>query len=222
MAIAAIFDIDGTLVTFKFDVQGTRKALIDELSSRGVDTEGIDLSTPTQMILDAAKSRMGPAGQEGFESYRRRVFAILDSFELEGAASTIPLPGVNEALEGLKSSGVRLAVLTNSGRKPASEALGRAGLSGLFEFVITRDDADTMKPKPEGLLKAVNLLSLPKGDVCYVGDSPFDIAAARGAGIRVVSIATGNYSMNQLKDAGADYVISSLSELGAVLGVQPK
>jgi len=222
MAVAAIFDIDGTLVTFKFDVQGTRRALIEELKARGVDTTGIDLTTPTQQILDEAMERMGRANQAGYAAYRRRAFEMLDAFELEGAATTKPFPGVRDILVRLKSHGVRLAVLTNSGRKSASEALRRGDLLGLFEFVITRDDAEAMKPRPEGLLKAVHLLSLSKEEVYYIGDSPFDIHAARAAGIRVVSVATGSYSRERLKDEGADYVISSITELGAVLGVQPK
>ena len=92
MEVAAIFDIDGTLVTFKFDVQGTRRLLIAELVSRGVDAGGLELHTPTQGILDAARTRMGDG--RSFEEYRAKAFSILDSFELEGASATRPFPGV--------------------------------------------------------------------------------------------------------------------------------
>lgn len=218
MAVAAILDIDGTLVTFNFDVRGTRKALIAELRARGVDTAGLDLNTPTQGILDAAKARM--KSDAGYREYRSRVFSILDEFELEGAKSTAPFPGVRAALVDLKSKGVRLAVLTNSGRRSATEALGRAGLVDLFEFVLTREDTDAMKPSPDGLFKAAKMFSMPLDQIYYVGDSPFDIMAAKGAGIRVVSVATGNYSSDRLRGEGADYVIDSLSELGSVLGVR--
>ena len=54
MTVAAVFDIDGTLVTFTFDVRGTRKALLDEVQRRRMDTSGLDLTTPTQKILDHA------------------------------------------------------------------------------------------------------------------------------------------------------------------------
>ena len=221
MPSAAIFDIDGTLVTFNFDVQGTRKVLIAELASRGVDVTGLDLNTPTQGILDVARARMTGDGKKITE-YREKVFSILDKFELEGVASTSPFPGVRRVLLALKAKGVRMAVLTNSGRRSASEALQRAGLTGLFEFVLTREDTESMKPSPDGLLKAASMLSLPAGEVYYVGDSPFDIMAARGAGMKVVSVATGSHSAERLKASGADFVISTLDELGSVLGVQPK
>jgi len=218
MATAAIFDIDGTLVSFKFDAQGVRRALIEELNGRRVDTSGLDPSIPTQSILDAARKRMA-VGDGGYEDYRRTAFDILDTFELKDIASTKPLPGIREALAGLKAEGVRLGVLTNSGRKAATRSLTVAQLSSFFEFVLTRDDTETMKPRPEGLLKAVAMLSLPKEEVYYVGDTPYDVMAAKGAGVRSVSVATGNYTLDRLAAARPDFVIASVSELGQVLGI---
>ncbi len=216
MAVAAVFDIDGTLVTFKFDAQGTRRALLAELAARGVDTSGLDVTSTTQMILDAAKTRMA-SRDGGYEDYRRRAFDILDSFELKDISSTKPLPGMREALVSLKERGVRLAVLTNSGRKAATVSLTVAGLLDFFEFILTRNDTEKMKPSPEGLLQAVALLSLPKGDVYYVGDTPYDVMAAKGAGVKIVSVATGNYTKERLTAEGADFVISSVADLGGVL-----
>ena len=216
MAVAAIFDIDGTLVSFKFDAEGTRRALIGELRARGVDTSGLDVTSTTQKILDAAKERMAP-GDGGYGGFRRKAFDILDTFELKDIYSTKPFPGMREALVGLKSKGVRLAVLTNSGRKAATKSLTVAGLLGFFEFVLTRDETETMKPRPEGLLQAVTMLSLPREKVFYVGDTPYDIMAAKGAGVKSVSVATGSYTAARLAAEGADFVISSISDLGDIL-----
>jgi len=221
MVVAAIFDIDGTLVSFKFDAEGVRTALIGELRARGVDTTGLSLSNPTQTILDTAKARMAPEGG-GYADYRRKAFDILDNFELRDVASTKPFPGIREVLVGLKAKGVRLAVLTNSGRKAATRSLTIAGLLGIFEFVLTRNDTETMKPRPEGLLRAISMLSLPKDDVYYVGDTPYDVMAAKGAGVKSVSVATGSYLPDRLSAEGPDFVISSISELSSVLGIQSK
>ncbi|HXW94680.1 MAG TPA: HAD family hydrolase [Nitrososphaerales archaeon] len=218
MVVAAIFDIDGTLVSFKFDAVGVRTALIGELRVRGVDTSGLDLSSPTQKILDTAKARMVP-GDGGYGDYRRKVFGILDTFELRDIASTKAFLGTRDVLADLKAKGVRLAVLTNSGRKAATKSITIAGLLGLFEFVLTRDDTETMKPRPEGILQAVSMLSLPKDDVYYIGDTPYDVMAAKSAGVRSVSVTTGSYASDRLASEGADYVISSISELGNLLGI---
>ena len=219
MVVGVIFDIDGTLVTFHFDVRGTRKALIEELARQGLDTGALDLSTPTQRILDSAREQSEAGRGPGYEALRRAVFSILDGFESKSSEAASILPGVRGALDSLRSKGVRLAVLTNSGRRSAQAALGRAGLLDCFEFVLTRDDTEIMKPRPEGLEMAAARFGLSKAEVCYVGDSDLDVRAARAAGIRGVSVATGNHTAERLKAEGADYVISGLSELGAILGV---
>ena len=215
--VGVIFDIDGTLVTFRFDVRGTRRALIGELARRGFDTGGLDLSSPTQRILDRAREQA--SSDKVYAEVRASVFAILDGFEVESSETTSVLPGARQALDALLSRGVRLAVLTNSGKRAANASLSRAGLLDCFEFVLTRDDTEIMKPRPEGLEMAAARFGIPKGSVFYVGDSAFDIQAAKAAGIRVVSVATGTYSAERLKSEGSDYTISRLSELSAILGV---
>jgi len=218
--VAAVFDIDGTLVTFKFDVQGTRKALLQELVGGGFDTAGLSLTTPTQLIVDSARMQVeSGAVRADFEALRSRLYSILDAFEGESGPTTIVFPGVRATLDRLRSRGVRTAVLTNSGRKAALDVLARAGIVDCFEFVLTRDDVPAMKPSAEGLKKAVSLLGLPADRVYYVGDSLYDVAAAKLAGLKVVSVATGNYTADRLRADGADFVVSSVCDLPRLLGI---
>jgi len=220
LTAAAIFDIDGTLVTFTFDVQRSREALLREMSARGFSTERLGLATPTQLIIDAAHDQVARGQVEAdFEALRKRFYDILDGFELASVSTTSVLPGVSESLTYLKSRGVRLAVLTNSGRKAAAKALERAGLTRMFEFVLTRDETLSLKPRPEGLKMAVLMLGVPTGDVYYIGDSTMDIIAARAAGLKLISVATGSYSGDRLRKEGAELVVSSLEELPRVIGV---
>ncbi len=219
MAVAAVFDLDGTLVTFNLDIQEWRRVLLDVLSKRGFDTGGLGLTTPTQEILDHARSQVVPERPEAYESLRREAFSVLDRLESEGVASASVFPDTVDTLRYLKSKGVRLCVLTNSGRKAASESLKKAGLSSFFEFVLTRDDTETMKPRPEGLLKAVAMLGLPAAETFYVGDSRYDVMAAKQAGVRSVAVATGNYTVETLKGMGADFAITSISQLPTALGI---
>ncbi len=220
MPSAALLDVDGTLVTFKFDVQGTRKALIEELARAGLDTSGLTLASPTQEIIDSAgrQARSGARGVD-YPSLRARLFSILDRFEEESTRDAEVFPGTRETLLYLRDRGVRLAVLTNSGRKAAYEVLRRAGIYDCFDFILTRDDVETMKPSPEGLLKALDLFSIPKAEILYVGDGLFDIMAAKRAGLKVIGVATGLYTAARLREEGADHVISSLKELPGLFHV---
>jgi phosphoglycolate phosphatase len=219
MAVAAIFDLDGTLVTFNLDIQEWRKVLIGLLERRGFDIGGLELTTPTQDILDSARGQAGPRKPKVYESLRKEAFSILDSLELESVASATVFPDAVETLTYLKAKGIRLCIVTNSGRKAASESLKKSRLGSFFEFVLTRDDLETMKPRPDGLIEAVARLGVSPGDVLYVGDSRYDIMAAKQAGVRSVAVATGNYSTEKLKEMGADVVVTSLSQIRGVLGI---
>ncbi len=213
-----IFDVDGTLVTFTFDIKGAKTAMITELISMGLDTTGLSVSSSMLEILEAARSQAEGRGMgHDFRVVKKQLYSILDSSEMETGAAAEVIPRIRETLEYLRSKSVRLAVVTNSGRRPALERLTRSGLLDLFDFVLTRDDVETMKPSPAGVEKAVALLSLPKGDVYYVGDSLMDIQAAKRAGLKVISVATGNYTMERLKDEGSDCVLETLAELPGFL-----
>lgn len=220
MTLGILFDLDGTLFTFNFDIQGSRRALLSELSKFGFDTSGLSLNSPTQNIIDAAKSQVAAGSVKvDFASVKRRLYSILDEFEIESGKSVTAFPGAKEVLVTLRSRSAKLAVLTNSGGRASSRLLERSSLRSFFDFVLTRDDVDAMKPRPEGLSQAVSLFGLPKERVVYVGDSPYDIMAAKAAGLKVVSVATGNYRVERLRSEGADVVVGSLAELPSVLAL---
>ena len=86
MIRAVIFDVDGTLVTFTFDIVGTRSALIGELLGRGYSTTNLTTTTLTQVILDSAKEQID-SGQvkDDYQTLRSRVYSMLDRFELDSA-----------------------------------------------------------------------------------------------------------------------------------------
>ena len=219
MTRAVIFDLDGTLVSFHFDVQGSRRALLEELSRRGFGLSVSNLSLPTQEILDAAKRQVDSGVvRADFGEVRRVLYGILDEFELNGSQKSEPFSDTKETLGELKRSGTRLAVVTNSGRTATIALLRRTQLLDFFEFVLTRDDVDRIKPDPDGLLNAISRLELPPTEVLFVGDSVLDILAAKRAGLRVVSVATGNYTADRLRAEGADAVLSQISDLTRMLG----
>ena len=219
MTLAAIFDLDGTLVTFKLDIREWRRVIIEVMNRRGFETSGLDLTTPTQQILESARAQVFQGEPGRYESLRREAFSILDSLELEGVKSATAFPGVDSVLGLLKSRGFRLAVLTNSGRAAASLSLTKWGLQGFFELVLTRDEIEAMKPRPDGLVKAAKMLGVRPGQAYYIGDSLYDVIAAKEAGVKSVAVATGNYTAERLRSEGADHVISALTELPKVLGV---
>lgn len=218
MALGVLFDVDGTLVTFNFDVVGSRKALYSELARLGFDISELGPSAPTQRVIDSARMQVESGRVDAdFDKVRDELFSILDRFELESGRSVSAFPEASNVLRSLRRMQVKLGVLTNSGRRAASKILERSSLSDYFDFVLTRDDVVAMKPSPDGVNLAVSKFSLPKERVVYVGDSLLDILAAKAAGLKVISVATGHYTAEKLRSEGADVVVGSLNELVGAL-----
>ncbi|MBI3859265.1 MAG: HAD family hydrolase [Thaumarchaeota archaeon] len=219
MTKGVIFDVDGTLVTLVFDAKRTRLDMISELSRLGFDTKGLSELSTTRTIIEAAKMQSTSGSDPvGFVEAKKRLYAVLDRSELRTVAEARVFSGAAEALGKLKRMSLRLAAVTNSGRLAATEALRRSGLENYLEFVITRDDVGEMKPDPEGLKLAMQRLALPAGDVIFVGDSLMDVETAKRAGVRIVSVSTGNYSAERLGKEGPDHILGSVAELSSVVG----
>jgi phosphoglycolate phosphatase len=132
---------------------------------------------------------------------------------MEWNAQAEPIVGTDKVLAGLKSRSIKLATLTNSGRAPSEWLLRKHGLIDYFDFTLTRDDVTAMKPRADGMLKAISMMGLPKEELLYVGDSVIDVRAAKAAGLKVASVTTGRYPVERLTKEGSDFIMSSLSEL---------
>jgi phosphoglycolate phosphatase-like HAD superfamily hydrolase len=106
--------------------------------------------------------------------------------------------------------------LTTGGLEAAAHIkLARAGLNEYFAFGgYGSDSADRAELTRRGIERASEILKHPLGrtEVDVVGDTPLDIKAAHDAGVVGVGVASGAYSVDQLREAGADYVLSSLDE----------
>jgi len=83
---------------------------------------------------------------------------------------------------------------------------------------VTMEDTAQHKPHPEPLLKGLELLSnVPKEEATYVGDSPFDVAAAKAAGVKSVAVSWGAFSEETLRTAEPDHLVPDLDAAVDVL-----
>lgn len=215
-----IFDLDGTLISLHVDGSAFRREIAQELARSGFRMDLIDAGSKglyVQDILDLARAQIEQGLVKGdYEGVKRRTFEALDALEVEWIRHSQLLPGAEAMLSRLASEGrapITLALLTNSGRAATSYAMTNLRFEKYFARTFTRDDLPVMKPRPEGLNAALAALDLRKDQVLYVGDSPTDIIATRGAGVRIASIASGRYDAEALRKLGADYVLGSLPEL---------
>src|SRR4051794_16661648 len=95
-------------------------------------------------------------------------------------------PGIEPVLERLRDEGRKLGVVTVKSRVTVHLTFELLPLGSYFEVVVNGDDVTEHKPDPAGLLLALDQLGAVPEDACYVGDSPFDLQAAKAAGLGAI------------------------------------
>src|ERR671937_197146 len=125
-----------------------------------------------------------------------------------------PCAGVASVLERLHEEGRRLGVVTAKRQVTVGLAFRVLPLAHLFDAVVASDDVLRNKPYPDGILRALELLEARPDEAAYVGDSPFDVEAARRAGVHSVAVTWGGiHSRETLENARADTLVDSPEEL---------
>lgn len=115
------------------------------------------------------------------------------------------LPWARGGLRRLRRHGVRLGLVTASMRAVVEPGIERLGLAGVFEVAVFADDVAHTKPRPDGLLHALDDLGLRAADTVYVGDAPADLEMARAAGAPFVAVGRTT-SASAFAAAGVDRV----------------
>lgn len=203
---AVLFDFDGTLVdTTELIYQSMRHAAGEVLGyepPREVLMQYVGQPLQRQMeLLDAERAgELAAAYQAHNEAYH-------DHYIRE-------FPGVPEALSRVREAALRSAVVTSKRRPMVRMAVDAfPELGDLVEHFVTAEDTGLHKPHPDPLLKALELLGgMDPYHAAYIGDSPYDMAAADAAEMLSVGVSWGAFSEETLRAAGADYVLDNLPE----------
>jgi pyrophosphatase PpaX len=119
---------------------------------------------------------------------------------------------IDVVLDDLRARGHRLGIVTAKRRATVDLAFDRIPIEHLFETVVGGDETTEHKPHPAPLLLALERLGASPADAAYVGDSPFDMQAAKAAGLRAIGVSWGGiHEADKLTDA--DVVIHHAREL---------
>jgi len=197
---ALLFDLDGTLVdSVYYHVLAWREAL---------DEAGIEL--PVWRI----HRKIGMSGGLLVQALLRETSAKLDGETIENLQRThasaykrftrfiAPLPGARELLAHLTARRVPWAIATSGRLETASAALSVLEIPHDVP-VITRDAVPFAKPDPDIFLEAAHRLGADASEAVIVGDSVWDLLAARRARAIGVGLLSGGYGQEELERAGA-------------------
>jgi pyrophosphatase PpaX len=124
--------------------------------------------------------------------------------------------GMEDVLVALREQGRRLGIVTAKKRSSVELAFAHLPLEHLFDVVVAGDDTERHKPDPDPLLLGLDRLGVAPSAAAYVGDSPYDMRAARAANVFGVGVTWGKiHGADALRDA--DVVVDSPEELLGVL-----
>jgi pyrophosphatase PpaX len=215
---AVLFDLDGTLVdtiplifacydhTLAAHVPGFepgRDVIVSNLG-RSLDDILFDYAVAGGAVDPAALSRTM------LQTYR--------SFQREALVRLIrPYDGMREALEGLRSRGLTLGVVTSKVEWAARQCYEYYGLGEFLSIQVFHDDTERHKPDPEPLLLAASKGRLAAERCVYVGDSIHDMAAGKAAGMKTIGVLWGPSPREELVRAGADELATVPADLLTIL-----
>ena len=127
------------------------------------------------------------------------------------------LPGARELLVSLRESGCRTAVFTNKHGPSSRRICEHLGIAALLDGNFGATDTAWLKPVREFTGFALQQLRAEAATTALVGDSPYDLATARNAGLEFYGVTTGTHTAEELRTAGAAHVFADLAAIGRQL-----
>jgi len=215
--IAILFDIDGTLlVTGGAGASSWRLAfeeLYDIPADIGAFTDAGMTDPEVGRRTFAAVLHREPERKEFAKLLERRLHYLRQT--VEESKDYRVLPGVEQLLPKLLEEGYLLGLVTGNVEAAAHVKLHRAQLNRFFSFGGYGSDASERGELTRVAIKRASLVygePVAGAQAIAVGDTPLDVEGAHAAGIMCVGVGSHHFTVEQLRDAGADYAIASLEE----------
>lgn len=219
-----LFDIDGTLVlTGGAGLRAMNRAL-EEVLGHANGLEGIPLAGRTDWaILTEAVRRVDRRLDDRLLAMLRDRYVACLAIEIESPGHGVKavMPGVNALLERLAAHrDAFVGLLTGNFEEGARIKLAHFDLWRYFPCgAFGGDSADRNALVPFALQRARGrgLPAIAASDVLVVGDTPHDVACALAVGAVPVAVATGSYTVEQLRESGAEIAFQDLSDTAAFM-----
>lgn len=215
-ARAVLFDIDGTLL-----VTGGAGAVAWQRAFREI--HGIDANIEEHTHTGMTDPEIAEIvfreviGRDGSEAERAEAIAGYLSHLADAVNESTGyrvMPGIEDLLPRLAGEGILLGIVTGNVESAAHIKLARADLNRYFAFGgYGSDSRDRTELTKKALERGGEVSGSPldPATAFSVGDTPRDVTAGHGAGIRVVGVATGSYTVEELAQAGADWAIEDVT-----------
>lgn len=208
-----IFDLDGTLTESK---EGITKSISYALSKMGIEPPELKIlekyiGPPLIPCFMEDYGMTKPEAEKALAFYRER-------FLEKGIYENAVYKGIKALLERLKKNGKTLVIATTKPTAQAEIVLKHFGLFDIFDLVSGSNGKETLVEKPDIMAEAFKIIPVKDREkTVMVGDRKYDILGAKAHNIKSIGVTYGYGSEQELMEYGADYIVSTVEQLTALL-----
>ena len=211
---AIIFDFDGTLALLNIDFSSMRDRIFDLVRQAGIKESRIQEKYLLEIIDEVYEilRKEKPSGAEGFyqESHQ-----VLHEIEMKAAGEGRLIPGTENTLNNLRDEGIRIGIVTRNCEAAVRKVF--PDIEHYCDAFISRDSVENVKPHPDHLNTALEVLKVSGEEAMMVGDHTIDIQAGKRVGMKTVGVLTGRIKREEFEEAEADYILKDVSEIYPLL-----
>jgi pyrophosphatase PpaX len=205
-----LFDLDGTIVDSGWMILASFRHATRTVLGREIPDEVLMARVGSGHLVEQMADFDAEKADELAHAYRE-FYAPLHS-ELKA------FPGMIDLLRTLDGEGRQLGVVSAKRGDIVQLAFEALGFGEVMDVVVGSDEAPRGKPHPDQILVALERLGVDGNETAYVGDAPFDVAAAKAAGVRAIGVTWGGiHARERMEAEGPDAVVDTAEELYAVL-----
>lgn len=204
-----IFDFDGTLADTRQLIVETMQQTIQALELTPCTDEQCAsmIGLPLKQAFIELIPMSDEMGDRCVDTYRR-------IFNENNALYVIPtFPNVIDTLFRLSAEGYILTIASSRSRKSLLDFVHTMHLEEIFSYILGADDVILSKPHPEPVLRTLEAFDCSPEETLVVGDMKYDIEMGRRAGTRTCGVTYGNGSPQDLREAGADFIVNNFGEI---------
>jgi phosphoglycolate phosphatase len=208
---AMVFDFDGTLAVLTIDFGLMRRRILEWMKAYGIGEERIHEKYLLEIIEEVRHLMVEEKRAKEAEKFFDGAHQILKEVELEAAAGGKLIPGSKGVLLLLREKGVKVGIVTRN----CEDAVRRVfpDMDAYCDVFVSRDGVRKVKPHPDHLTSVMKALRVSGAEAVMVGDHVLDILAGKKVGMKTVGVLTGYIKREEFEKAGADYILSSVSEI---------
>ncbi|MBX7256978.1 MAG: HAD family hydrolase, partial [Candidatus Hydrogenedentes bacterium] len=205
MIKSVVFDLDGTLID-------STEAIVESFMHT------FDVLEQPRPPRDAVVKSIGFTLEQQFEKFTKTdpnecALIYRAYYDTVCREKTFLLPGAEESLRQFSEAGLTIGFASSKQRRFCEVILNHLGVLEYFTTRLGPDDITHPKPHPEAVLRSAEMLGVTSRELYFIGDTNFDVLAARAAGTRCLCVTTGYNTREELVALGPEAVFDSLNEL---------